>query len=104
MPVEGDLLERAKEWISLEVQKAEKLAEISEIEVSPGERDPKSVSWILNGNDFMAQVVLWESGEFESDFANVATGQVQTRSGRVASLSELESLLESARDWLLQAS
>ncbi|MEV6954231.1 hypothetical protein [Streptomyces sp. NPDC051183] len=104
MPVKGELLERAREWISLEVQKAEKLSEISEIEVSPVDRESKSVSWILNGSDFMAQVVLWETGEFESDFANVATGQVQTTSGRVASFGELESLLESARDWLLQDS
>ncbi|MFJ6793896.1 hypothetical protein [Streptomyces sp. NPDC091268] len=102
MPVEGDLLERAQEWISREVKRAEKLAEISEVEVSPSDREHRSVSWILNGKDFMAQVVLWESGEFESDFADVATEEVQTKGGLVASLTELERLLESARDWLLQ--
>lgn len=104
MFVGSGLLERAQEWISLEIRKPEKLATVSEIEISPDGRDPKSVSWILDGGDFMAQVVLWESGEFEKDFANVATGQVQTSSGRIASFSELESLLASARDWVLRDS
>ncbi|MEV1113848.1 hypothetical protein AB0I91_02170 [Actinosynnema sp. NPDC049800] len=52
----------------------------------------------------MAQVVLWESGEFESDLADVETGQVQVRSGRITSTGELESLLGSARDWVVRSS
>ncbi|MFF4500288.1 hypothetical protein [Streptomyces sp. NPDC001401] len=96
------LLERAQEWIHQEIRKAEVLRDVSEIEISPSEGESKSVSWILDGGGFMAQVVLWDTGEFEQDLANVETGQVQTRSGRVTSVGDLESCLTAARDWVLQ--
>jgi hypothetical protein len=70
--------------------------------MSPGEGTAKSVGWILAGDNFMAQVVLWDTGEFEEDFVNVDTGQVRTRSGRLASPGDLESCLMAARDWVLQ--
>lgn len=96
------LLERAQEWIRQEIHKAEALRDASTIETSPDESELTSVSWILDGGNFMAQVVLWDTGEFEVDLVNAETGQVRTRSGRLESPSELESCLATARDWVLQ--
>ncbi|MER5263896.1 hypothetical protein ABTZ99_17675 [Actinosynnema sp. NPDC002837] len=67
-------MESALTWISLEAPKLESLPATSNVEVSRDGHDPISVSWILDGGGFMAQVVLWESGEFESDLADVETG------------------------------
>ncbi|MGW7176579.1 hypothetical protein [Streptomyces xanthophaeus] len=96
------LLERAQEWIRQETHKTEALREISEIETSPNGDELTSVSWILDGGNFMAQVVLWETGEFEEDLVNAETGQVRTRSGLLASPGDLETCLATARDWVLQ--
>lgn len=104
MSLGSGLVEGARTWISLEAPKLESLPAASNVEVSRDGHDPISVSWILDGGGFMAQVVLWESGEFESDLADVETGQVQVRSGRITSTGELESLLGSARDWVVRSS
>ncbi|MFG2289682.1 hypothetical protein ACGFOU_26865 [Streptomyces sp. NPDC048595] len=103
MPVEQDFIERAQVWISLENHKNPTLAAISKVEISPAEYSPRSASWILDGRDFMAQVVLWEGGDFEADLAEVATGKVRTNSGHLEDPSALESLLGTARDWVLQS-
>jgi hypothetical protein len=102
MSLGGALLERAQEWIYQEIREAEALREVSEIAMSPDEGEPTSISWILDGGNFMAQVVLWDTRAFEEDLANVQTGQVRTRSGRLTSFSDLESCLIAARDWVLQ--
>lgn len=96
------LLERTQEWIGREIHRNNTLREISQIEIFPSEGEPRSVSWTLDGANFMAQVVVWNSGEFEEDLANVKTGQVQTRSGHLASIDDLESRLMVARDWAIQ--
>jgi len=96
------LLERAREWIQQETREAEALRDISEIEISSNGEGLTSLSWILDGGGFMAQVVLWDTGEFEEDLANVETGQVRTRSGLLMSPADLESCLAAARDWVLQ--
>jgi hypothetical protein len=98
----GALLERAREWIQQETRKVEALRDISEVEISPNGEGLTSLSWILDGGNFMAQVVLWDTGEFEEDLANVETGQVRTRSGRLMSPADLESCLTAARDWVLR--
>ncbi|APU13257.1 hypothetical protein UA75_05920 [Actinoalloteichus sp. GBA129-24] len=98
----GALLQRAQEWIREEIHKIEALRDISEIETFPNEGELTSVSWILDGGNFMAQVVLWDTGEFEEDLANAETGQVRTRGGHLASPGDLESCLATARDWVLQ--
>ncbi|MCP3755657.1 hypothetical protein [Streptomyces sp. TBY4] len=102
MSLGSALLERAQEWIRQEIHKTEALRDISEIETSPNEGDLTSVSWILDGGIFMAQLVLWDTGEFEEDLVNAETGQVRTRSGRLVSPGDLESRLATARDWVLQ--
>lgn len=102
MSLGSALLERAQEWIHQEILQAEALREASEISISPKEGEPNSISWILDRGNFMAQVVLWDTGEFEEDLANAETGQVRTLSGRLTSLSDLESCLMAARDWVLQ--
>lgn len=102
MPVGGALLERAQEWILQEIRKSDTLQSISSIEISPDDREPKSLSWTLEGDRFMAQVVLWDTGEFEEDFASVESGQVRTRSGRLTSLGGLETCLVTVRDWALR--
>ncbi|MFE0174652.1 hypothetical protein ACFWZ2_20240 [Streptomyces sp. NPDC059002] len=96
------LLERAQEWIRQEVGDGTDLTAVSEVEFSLAGRAPRSVSWVLDGESFMAQLVLWDTGEFEEDLATVETGQVQTRSGRLTSPDELERRLAAARDWALQ--
>ncbi len=97
MPAEERLTDVARAWILRESQKLPKQA-VPEIKISPSGRHPKFLSWILDRRDSITQVVLWYSGEFEADFAEVASGEVRPRSGRVASLGELESLLAAARD------
>ncbi|MDT0464647.1 hypothetical protein [Streptomyces gibsoniae] len=103
MSVADELIEQVRAWISLEGRRSPELEAASNIEVSPGGHHPRSLSWILEGSDFMAQAVLWESGEFEVDFAEVATGQVRTQSGRAADFRDLESVLEAARDWVMRS-
>jgi hypothetical protein len=102
MSLGSALLERAQELIRQEIHETEALRDISDIETFPNEGDLTSVSWILDGGKFMAQVVLWDTGEFEEDLVNAETGQVRTRSGRLASPGDLESCLATARDWVLQ--
>jgi hypothetical protein len=102
MFMKAGIIEQAQAWISLEVSRERSPAPVSDTQISPDGHVPVSLSWILEGGDFMAQVTLWETGEFETDFAEVATGQVHTRGGRVASSGELQSVLASARDWVLQ--
>ncbi|GAA4661668.1 hypothetical protein GCM10023324_09720 [Streptomyces youssoufiensis] len=102
MSLGSAVLERAQEWIRQEIHKTKALRDISEIETSPNEHGVTSMSWILDGGNFMAQVVLWDTGEFEEDLVNAETGQVRTRSGRLASPGDLESCLATARDWVLQ--
>lgn len=102
MSLGSALLDRAQEWIRQEICKAEALRDISEIETSLNGGELASVSWILDGGNFMAQVVLWDTGEFEEDLVNAETGQVRTRSGRLASPGDLESCLATSRDWVLQ--
>lgn len=102
MSLGSALLDRAQEWIRQEIHKMEALRDISEIGTSPNEGEPTSVSWILDGGTFMAQVVLWDTGEFEEDLVNAETGRVRTRSGRLATPGDLESCLTAARDWVLQ--
>lgn len=103
MPLEGGMLEQVEAWVSLETGRLEKLASISEFETSPTGHENRSVSWILDGPTFMTQVVVWDSGEFEIDFTDAAGG-VETRSGQAACFSEVKSILESARDWVLRGS
>ncbi|MFI0786743.1 hypothetical protein ACH4Q6_14270 [Streptomyces lydicus] len=103
MPVEQDIIAQAQAWISLESVRVPSLAVISKMEMSPDEHRPRSLSWILDGDDYMAQLVLWESGDFEADLAEVATGKVRTNSGHLSDPSELESLLGAARDWAQQS-
>ncbi|MFH8630676.1 hypothetical protein ACH4CC_12480 [Streptomyces lydicus] len=81
--MEQDVIAQAQAWISLENAKVPTLAAISTVESSPAQRSPRSVSWILDGSDFMAQVVLWESGCFEAELAEAATGTVQINSGQL---------------------
>ncbi|MEV7383220.1 hypothetical protein [Streptomyces lydicus] len=101
--MEQDFIAQAQAWISLENVRVPTLAAISKVESSPDQNSPRSVSWILDGSDFMAQVVLWESGSFEADLAEVATGRVQTNSGKLGDVIEVESLLGAARDWALRS-
>ncbi|MER7153538.1 MULTISPECIES: hypothetical protein [Streptomyces] len=98
-----DFIAQAQAWISLENTRVPTLAAISKVESSPDQTSPRSVSWILDGSDFMAQVVLWESGSFEADLAEIATGWVQTSSGKLGDVIEVESLLGAARDWALRS-
>ncbi|WP_338676732.1 hypothetical protein V1460_30025 [Streptomyces sp. SCSIO 30461] len=102
MSLGGTLLEQAQEWIQREIHKMAPLGDISEIEKSSHGGKLASVSWVLDGGNFMAQVVLWDTGEFEEDLVNVESGQVRTRSGRLASSGDLERCLAAARDWALQ--
>jgi hypothetical protein len=102
MSVRDGLLERAQAWISLATREVDDPTTTSEVEVSTAGRTPRSVSWIFDGGDFMAQVVLWDSGEFESDLADVRTGDGQVTSGRIGSVGELGSLLGAARDWVVR--
>ncbi|WP_310718763.1 hypothetical protein [Streptomyces lydicus] len=101
--MEQGFIAQAQAWISLENAKVPTLAAISRVELSPEQHCPRSVSWILEGSDFMTQVVLWESGSFEADLAEVATGKVQTNSGQLGDVTELESLLGAARDGALRS-
>ncbi|MGY1498829.1 immunity protein TriTu family protein [Streptomyces sp. QTS52] len=102
MHLSHTLLERAQEWINQEIRNTEALRDISQVETYPHEGELKSVSWTIDGDNFMAQVVVWDTGEFEEDLANVETGQVQTRSGLLTSFEDLESFFTIARDWALQ--
>ena len=73
----------------------------SQIELSPPDRDPGSISWIVEGGSRMSQMVLWEDGQSEIDLAEVESGRVTSEHRRVDNDVALVELVDSVRSWLL---
>ncbi len=78
----------------------------SKVELSPEDRNPRSISWIVEGASRMSQVVfLWADGQSEMDLAEVASGQIVSEHCQVDGESSLTELFfDRVRSWLLDGS
>jgi hypothetical protein len=100
----ADLLTRAVSLISDTESALPEPAFSSQIELSPEDRNPRSISWIVEGVSRMSQVVLWEDGQSETELADVASGQITSEHLRIEGESSLTALVERVRSWLLDGS
>jgi hypothetical protein len=98
-----ELVLHARQWIARELAANPVWDASSRLDESPPERDPRSLSWVVEDGDRMAQVVLWETGQSETDYADAGTGEVRTVSRNLAGAAEVEELLNSVSDWLRPA-
>jgi hypothetical protein len=99
---ESDLLESAHAWIADEDVKRHALAVSSEIEVSPLDRNPRCISWILESPDFVGQIVIWGDGQAEVDLADIATGEIRSEHRQIDDHDELASILGAVQDWVVR--
>lgn len=76
----------------------------SKVELSPEDRNPRSISWIVDGTSRMSQVVLWSDGQSEIELAEVASGQIMSEHCQVDGESSLAELVDRVRSWLLDGS
>jgi len=76
----------------------------SKVELSPEDRNPRSISWIVEGASRMSQVVLWADGQSEMDLAEVASGQIVSEHCQVDGESSLTELFDRVSSWLLDGS
>jgi hypothetical protein len=96
------LLEAAQGWIADKEAQWVNSAVTSEVDLAPHDRDPRSISWILDGVAFVGQIVIWEDGKSELDLADVATGEVRSNHEQIDSQGELSSTLCIICDWVIR--
>ena len=88
------ILAREAEWAGTGI--------FSEIETSPNEHAFHSLSWILDGPEFSAQLVIWEDGRSELDLIDVAAGEVRSEHREVGEEGDLRSTLDTVVNWVVR--
>jgi hypothetical protein len=101
--MEVDVLSRARRWIDAGLAENPAWQASSTIAESPAGHVPHTLSWVVEDADRMAQVVLWEDGQSETDLADSGTGEVRTESRLLAGPDDLDELLNTVRAWLRPA-
>lgn len=96
------LLVRAESLINSVESKLNEYGFDSQVELSPEDRDPRSISWIVEGEHRMSQIVLWEDGQSEIELAEVETGQVISEHHKIEGESAVTALIDSVKLWLLE--
>jgi hypothetical protein len=99
----SELLEAFRGWITRPEHVPTSLGASSEIEESPGDRNPRSIRWILESSEMMSQIVLWEDGQSEFDLIDVATSEVRSEHRQIDSRQELDQVMEIVRQWVIRS-
>jgi hypothetical protein len=99
----SELLGAVRGWISRAEQVSADSGASSEIEESPGDRNPRSIRWILESPEMMSQIILWEDGQSEFDLIDVATSEVRSEHRQIDSQQELDQVLKIVREWVIRS-
>lgn len=99
----SELLEAFRGWIARPEHVPTGSGVISEIEESPGDRNPRSIRWILESSEMMSQIVLWEDGQSELDLIEVATSEVRSEYRQIGSQQQLDQVLRIVRQWVIRS-
>ena len=98
-----DLLSHARRWIAGGRAQNPAWDAASKLEESPSGHVPHTLSWVVEDGDRMAQVVIWEDGQSETDLVDSETGEVRTESRRLSGTHDVDELLTVVRGWLRPA-
>jgi len=101
--MDSSLLVRARSLITEAESALTKHGLDSRVELSPRDRNPRSISWIVEGAYRMSQIVLWEDGQSEVELAEVETGQIVSDHRQIDGEGALIELVGSTTSWLLEA-
>lgn len=104
MLIGSELLVAARGWTREAQNSWEGTTIVSRFEESPEGLFPRSVSWILEGPNFMGQIVIWEDGRSELDMITVATDEARCEYRKVDSRDKLQTALSAVRDWVVRDS
>jgi hypothetical protein len=99
----SELLGAVRGWISRAEHVSTGSDVSSEIEESPGDRNPRSIRWVLESPEMMGQIILWEDGQSELDLIDVATAEVHSEHQQIDSQQELDRVLEIVREWVIRS-
>lgn len=100
MLARSDLLGFAQDWISRKQAVFAELGISSEVELSPPDRDPRSVSWVFEGPFHGGQIVIWADGQSEMDLADMESGEIRSEHRWIESEIVLISILGSIYNWV----
>jgi hypothetical protein len=95
-----DLLDIAQKWISRKQAMLIELGISSEVELSPLDREPRSISWVLESSCYGGQLVIWSDGQSEMDLVDMESGEIRSEHRWIESESALASILESIHGWV----
>jgi hypothetical protein len=98
--MDADLLGHARRWILDAVAGNPVWNATSKLDEPRSGPTPRALSWVVEDKNRMAQVVMWEDGQSETDFADSDTGQVRTESRFLSGTPDVDELLTAIRDWL----
>ncbi|MCY1144363.1 hypothetical protein OWR29_40750 [Actinoplanes sp. Pm04-4] len=101
--MDADLLAHARQWIAGGRAENPAWDATSDLRESPAGHVPRTLSWVVEDANRMAQVVLWEDGQSETDLADSETGEVRTQSRLLSGPPDVDDLLNTVRDWLRPA-
>ncbi|MGW5054348.1 immunity protein TriTu family protein [Actinokineospora sp. NPDC004072] len=94
-----DLLSEAKVWIADHMRALGDDGFISTVNESPPDRDLIAMWWMLERGRYLAQVIVWEDGQAELDFADVRSDLMRAEHRQIDSRDELISALRAVYDW-----
>ena len=98
-----DLVQHAKQRILGVLAQNPFWEATSRLDESPPERVPRSLSWVVEDEDRLAQVVFWDDGQSETDLADAGTGEVRTESRLLSGPADVNERLNTIREWLRTA-
>lgn len=73
----------------------------SRVDESPIDRDPRAISWLLEGSEKIGQIVVWEDGNAEVDLAYLMAGDARSRHHTVDDQQDLEKVLGEVYSWVV---
>lgn len=100
MSVGSSLLRDARAWIDAHLGEIRENGLLSEVKTSPKNRPKQSIWWILEGDERMSEIVLWDTGEAELSFALIETGEIRPEHRDIDGPATLEDALKAVLDWV----
>lgn len=92
-------------WFAQNVEALRSRGVTGDIQKSPDDGRPKSAAWLtLEGENHVAVLIVWDSGEAEFECGNLATGDIRQEHRELRTPQGLLGAIEDVHRWVLATS